>query len=91
MSTSNPLDRAVEFVGLAKLSRELTVSHQAIRKWQRAGRMPRTEWTGETDYSQAIQRLTAGAVSRDMLLAKWPAVEAPAPAAAVAAAAPCNQ
>ena len=53
--------------------------------------MPRTEWTGETDYSQTIQRLTAGAVSRDMLLAKWPAVASQAPAAAVAAAAPCNQ
>ncbi|MEO8806607.1 MAG: hypothetical protein ABI433_11020 [Burkholderiaceae bacterium] len=78
MSTLNPLDRAIESVGLAKLSRELKVSHQAIRKWQRAGRLPRTEWTGETDYSQLIENITAGEVPRAALLAKWPAAEAKA-------------
>lgn len=34
--------------------------------------MPRTEWTGETDYAAQIQALTGGQVSREALLAPWP-------------------
>ncbi len=36
-------------------------------KWARSGRMPRTEWTGETQYSLAIERATHGAVTREEL------------------------
>jgi len=86
MSSSDPIANAARLVGLACLARELGLSHQAIRKWQRAGRMPRTEWTGETHYSQAIERLTFGAVTRDQLLAPWPPLgEAEAPQAKLAA------
>jgi hypothetical protein len=35
--------------------------------------MPRTEWTGETQYSERIQELTGQQVTREQLLAKWPA------------------
>ncbi len=72
MSNSDPIEDAVSKVGLACLARELKLSHQAIRKWQRARRMPRTEWTGETKYSSLIEQLTGGAVTRAMLLAPWP-------------------
>ena len=72
----NPLSEAIRIVGMARLSRELDISHQAIRKWLRAGRMPRTEWTRETAYGQRIEQLTAGAVTRDRLLAKWERAEA---------------
>ncbi len=71
----HPLDRAIELVGLQTLARECGVTYQAVRKWQRAGRMPRTEWTGESSYSQVIERLTAGAVTPQALLAPWPQVE----------------
>lgn len=77
MSNSDPIAEAVGRVGLSCLARELKLSHQAIRKWQRARRMPRTEWTGETEYSHAIERLTAGAVTRDQLLAPWPTAAEP--------------
>jgi hypothetical protein len=73
MESLHPLQRAIDIVGLIALARELKVSHQAIRKWQMTGRMPRTEWSGETGYCEVIERLTAGVVTRDMLLAKWPA------------------
>jgi hypothetical protein len=73
MSTNNPLERSIALVGLTALARELGVTHQAIRKWQRAGRMPRTEWTRETHYSDRIQGLTEGKVTREALLDKWPA------------------
>lgn len=72
MNEQHPLESAIRLVGVTRLARELSITHQAIRKWQRAGRMPRTEWTGETAYSERIQQLTEGAVTRDHLLAKWP-------------------
>jgi len=63
---------AIHLVGLLPLARDMGVSYQAVQKWQRAGRMPRTEWTGETTYSQRIEALTARQVTRDQLLSKWP-------------------
>lgn len=74
---NDPIESAIELCGLGGLSKELGVSGQAIRKWQRARRMPRTEWTGETQYSQAIEKLTGGAVTRALLLAPWPALVKP--------------
>lgn len=72
MSMTPPLKQAIQIVGLTKLARALAVSHQAVRKWQKAGRMPRTEWTGETNYSARIDALTDGKVPRELLLCKWP-------------------
>lgn len=72
MSTAHPLELVIEKVGLGRLARELGISPQAIRKWQVNGRMPRTEWTGETNYVVRILELGAGVVSRDQLLGKWP-------------------
>ncbi len=65
-------------VGLVKLARELGLTHQALRKWERAGRLPRTEWTGETRYAAEIERATGGAVTRAELLGRWPQAVAPA-------------
>jgi len=48
---SNLITEAVNVVGLKKLATELGVTYQAIRKWEKAGRLPRTEWTGETNYT----------------------------------------
>lgn len=76
MSTSNPLQVAIGIIGLAATARALGVTHQAVRKWERAGRMPRTEWTGETRYSEIIEEQTQRRVTKAQLLAKWP--EAPA-------------
>lgn len=71
MAANDPIEEAVQLVGLARLARELKLTHQAVRRWQRAGRLPRTEWTGETAYSTRIQDLTGGVVTRERLLAKW--------------------
>lgn len=46
----------------------LGVTYQAIRKWESAGRLPRTEWTGETDHAAKIARMTGSKVSRRDLL-----------------------
>jgi hypothetical protein len=58
--------------GIQPLSKACGVTVPAIRKWLMAGRMPRTEWTGETTYAEIAERLTNGKVTRVMLLAKWP-------------------
>ncbi|MBU9502861.1 hypothetical protein KTE58_23750 [Burkholderia multivorans] len=44
------------------------VTYQAVKKWAAKGRLPRTEWTGETDYSSAIERITGKFVSKAALL-----------------------
>ncbi len=66
-----PLTAAIESVGLASLAKELGVTYQAIRKWEAAGRLPRTEWTGETDYASTISRLMNGQIRRDDLLTRF--------------------
>lgn len=68
MTTQNPISKAIELVGLSKLARGLDVTYQAVRKWEQAGRMPRTEWTGETEHSERIEAMTGGAVTKDALL-----------------------
>lgn len=69
LSMAHPaLSKAIGIVGLAELARGLGVTYQAIRKWEAAGRLPRTEWTGETSYSDRIVAMTAGQVSKDELL-----------------------
>src|SRR4051812_28917219 len=78
MEPLHPLQAVIDHVGLAQLARELKVTHQAIRKWQIAGRMPRTEWTGETDYCRIMETLMVSApvpVTRDALLQAWPPFE----------------
>lgn len=75
MSEESPLDAAVRLVGLQKLATELRLSWQAVQKWRARGRMPRTEWTGETAYAEKIEELTAGRVTKAALLGAWPAVE----------------
>lgn len=78
MEAPTPLKVAIDQVGLTQLAKACGVSHQAVRKWQRQGRLPRTEWTGETAYAAAIEQATAGEVKRDVLMAKWPATVAEA-------------
>lgn len=68
MDTPTPLSRAIGKVGLMPLSKALNLTYQALRRWEKQGRLPRTEWTGETDYARQIEQLTAGEVSRDELL-----------------------
>lgn len=67
--TLTPIAKAIEIVGLSPLADRLGITYQAIRKWERAGRMPRTEFTGETQYSAQIEKLTKRKVTRSQLLA----------------------
>lgn len=44
------------------------ITYQAVRKWAAQGRLPRTDWTGETDYAGAIERVTDGRLTKKDLL-----------------------
>lgn len=70
-----PISRAIELCGgpvafTRKLNEHLPkpVSYQAVKKWEAKGRLPRTEWTGETNYAAAIELITDGAVAKTQLL-----------------------
>lgn len=78
MDEPHPLKRAIALAGLTAVAKACSVSHQAVRKWEAGGRMPRTEWTGETHYSAAIERLSGGQVTKDQLLGAWPRAKAEA-------------
>jgi hypothetical protein len=67
--SDNLITKAISLVGLGVLAKGLGISGQAVRKWEAAGRLPRTEWTGETNYSESIEMLTGGEVTKADLLA----------------------
>lgn len=55
----NILSRAIEKLGgVTKLARVCGVSYQAVRRWEKHKRLPRTELTGETDYANRIAKAT---------------------------------
>ena len=64
-----PLEKAIRFLGgYSATARVFGVAYQVIVNWVRRGRLPRTEWTGETDYSARIEKALAGAVTREEIL-----------------------
>lgn len=70
MSSLPPLSAAIALLGLANLANRLGVTYQAVRKWEKKGAMPRTEYTGESSYSTTIEVATGGQVTKEMLLAR---------------------
>lgn len=70
---SHPIEAAIAALpgGLPALAQLLGVSYVAIRKWQERGRLPRTEWTGETQYAARIAAAVP-TVSKARLLGPWP-------------------
>jgi hypothetical protein len=60
----NLITQAIIQVGLGKLANACGVTYQALRKWEKAARLPRTDWTGETDYAEAIEQATGSTISR---------------------------
>lgn len=56
---STPLEQAVEILGSYEaMGRLCGVSGKAVVKWRQRGRLPRTEWTGETHYAERISEAT---------------------------------
>jgi hypothetical protein len=65
----NLIEKAVSYAGGPKIvGTACGKSYQAVLKWIRMGRLPRTEWTGETNYAEVIERLTKGKYPREKLV-----------------------
>lgn len=68
MNNENLITQAIDITGLQSLAEACGISYQAVKKWEKAGRLPRTDWTGETNYAEIIEKATSGAITRDQLL-----------------------
>jgi hypothetical protein len=54
-------------VGLTRIAKACNRSPATVHKWKSRNRLPRTEWTGETNYAETIARLHGG-ISAESLL-----------------------
>lgn len=54
--------------GAEKVAKVCGVSARAVYKWAAAGSLPRTEYTGETQYAEKIAAAAGGAFSSQELL-----------------------
>lgn len=53
--SENPIEEAVRLLGgYSATGRVCGVTYKAVTKWCRRGRLPRTEATGETEYSTLL-------------------------------------
>ncbi len=72
MKTSLLQQAVSDIGGFTAVGRLCDVSAQAVRKWCVNG-LPRTEWTGETDYASRIAEAHPGNLTREQLLNREPA------------------
>ena len=63
----NYISLAIEKAGLQPLAKKCGVSYQAIRRWEKQG-LPRSEWSGDSNYAAKIVKATKGAVTYDELV-----------------------
>lgn len=64
-----PLARVVRAVGgQVKAGGTCNVSAAIVGRWIRQKHLPRTEYTGETDYAGALAEATQGRFSREWIL-----------------------
>lgn len=70
---TNPVERAIShFGGIPNVQKMLGISYVAIKKWQDKGYFPRTEYTGETNYTQVLAEASNGAFTAGDLLPLYP-------------------
>jgi DNA-binding transcriptional regulator YdaS (Cro superfamily) len=73
MKIITPLEKAFHLCGGPyAVSRICGVSNTSVMRWKKSGRLPRTEWTGETHYSELIEAATKGAITKAELLSYLP-------------------
>ena len=53
--------------GFSTVARIVERSPRAVRKWRDDG-LPRTEWTGETNYAEQLEKASRGKVKKSILL-----------------------
>lgn len=64
----NTLEDVIKTVRVSVVSDVCGVSQRAIYKWINNGKLPRTEYTGETNYAEKIALASNGLFSADAIL-----------------------
>lgn len=66
-----PLAKVVRSIGgQVKAGESCGVSAAMVGKWIRQQHLPRTEYTGETNYAEALSKATGGRYSKKWILAE---------------------
>jgi hypothetical protein len=87
------LKTTVDGLGVPVTASICSVSPVAVYKWLKKGRLPRTEWTGETNYAAAIAEASKGTpfeCTREQLLQLPPMGTAPGLPDVMAGGPPCQ-
>lgn len=77
-----PIERVFEKLGgpsgVARSlgERGIAITPWAVNKWLRAGRLPRTDYTGETQYAEHLEAMSGGDVKAAELLSTGRRVQA---------------
>lgn len=67
----NPMQKAIAAVGGRTIAANLLgISYVAIRKMEEKGALPRTDYTGETNYAQTLANNSQGQISKEWLMDK---------------------
>lgn len=65
----NPIEKVIDFFGSkAEVSRITGVSNVAVTKWQKKGKFPRTDYTGETSHARKLAKASKGGLTAKELL-----------------------
>lgn len=72
----NHITRVIEIAGLVPTAEAVGLSYQAVRKWETRGFLPRTEFTGETNYAEKLSALVDNEVTVEELLSMRPTAKA---------------
>lgn len=68
-SIENPIRLAKNKLGsFSAISRVCQVSRVTVHNWNQQGRLPRTDYTGETEYWKKIKNAVNGELTKDQLL-----------------------
>ena len=68
----NPIEQVIKhFGGKTEVADIVGLSYMAINKWEKKGRFPRTDYTGETGYAQKLSDASNGFFSVDELLISY--------------------
>ena len=57
----------IEEVGLTRVAQACRVTPAAVHRWKRRNRLPRTEFSGETQYAPVIAALHGGVTVEQLL------------------------
>ncbi|WP_335987102.1 hypothetical protein [Acinetobacter bereziniae] len=67
----NPIQQAIDAVGGRTIASSLLgISYVAVRKMAEKGALPRTDYTGETNYAHILADNSNGKVTKEWLLDK---------------------